>query len=209
MPRTKPADQRRDELLDAAEAAFIEHGITATTVDHITSGAGVAKGTFYLYFQSRADVVQAVQLRYGERFVRRLQGAIAGAGDDWSAKLDAVVEAGLDDHRDGRPLHDVLFVHAPPEPSDDLDDSVDRLVAVLRDLLDAGVAAGAYDVDDTSTTAMLLFNTLHGVYNPIWAGTPPADDTTIAAAAQALFRRTVGLAPSPSPAATRPKARRA
>jgi len=192
VSRTKPADERRDDLLDAAEAAFVEHGIAATTVGEITARAGVAKGTFYLYFESRADLVVAVQQRYGDRFVRRVAAAVAAAGDDWGAKLDALVAAGLADHREGRRLHDVLFVDAPPAaPEHDAD--ADRVVAVVRDVLEAGAAAGAFDVADTATTSALLFNTLHGVYNPFWAGVTPPDDDELVAAAQRLFRRTVGL----------------
>jgi AcrR family transcriptional regulator len=192
--RTKPADQRREELLDAAQASFLDRGIAATTVDHIAAGAGVAKGTFYLYFRSRVDVLTAVQRRYSDRFVDRLTEAIAAAGDDWGAKLDACVEAGLRDHQSERALHDVLFISSPPDPSPELDHALDDLIGVFRDLLAGGVAAGAYDVDDVDATAMLLFNTVHGVFNPIWIGTAPLDEGRLTAAARTLYRRTVGLA---------------
>jgi AcrR family transcriptional regulator len=189
--RTKPADQRREELLDAAQASFLERGIAATTVDHIAAGAGVAKGTFYLYFRSRADVLTAVQRRYGDRFVAQLVAAIAEAGDDWGAKLDGCVRVGLQNHQVERALHDVLFISAPPERGPELDHALDDLIGVFQRLLADGVAAGAYDVDDIDTTAVLLFNTLHGVFNPIWLGASPLDEDRLTAAARTLFRRTV------------------
>ncbi|MGE3620924.1 MAG: TetR/AcrR family transcriptional regulator [Acidimicrobiia bacterium] len=192
MARTKPPDQRREDLLDAAEAAFLAHGVAGTTVEDITTGAGVAKGTFYLHFRSRADVVRAVQVRYGERFVRRLEAAIAGAGDDWGAKLDGVVDAGFEDHRTSGALHDVIFVQ-PGAATEGLEHEVDDLVGVLRDLLDAGVAAGAFDVADTRATAMVLFNAVHGIYNPVWAGIGPVDEPALAAAARTVLRRAAGL----------------
>lgn len=191
--RTKPADQRREELLDSAEASFLERGISATTIDHVTQGAGVAKGTFYLYFRSRADVVAAVQRRYGERFAHQIQEALDAAGDDWGAKLDACVDTTLRDHQAGRALHDALFHDVPPDPSDELDEAVDDFVAVFRDLLSAGVAAGAYDVDDVDITAVLLVNTLHGIFDPLWVGSKPLDEVRLMATARRIFRRTVGL----------------
>lgn len=193
--RTKPADQRREELLDAAQASFLERGIAATTVDHIAAGAGVAKGTFYLYFRSRADVLTAVQRRYGDCFVAQLVAAIAEAGDDWGAKLDGCVRVGLQNHQVERALHDVLFISAPPERGAELDHALDDLVGVFQALLADGVAAGAYEVDDIDTTAVLLFNTLHGVFNPIWLGASPFDEDRLAAAARTLFRRTVNYHP--------------
>lgn len=207
MARTKPADERRDDLLDAAEAAFVEHGIAATTVTEITTRAGVAKGTFYLYFESRTDLVAAVQQRYGQRFVKRVTAALDAAGDDWTAKLDAFVRAGLADHREGQRLHDVLFADWTPSPEDHLHDA-DRIVAVLRELIEAGVAAGAYSIDDPATGAMLLFNTLHGVYDAFWIGTTPPDDDVLIDAAQQIFRRAVGLEAARPASPRRPAADR-
>src|SRR5690242_20267326 len=54
MPR--PADRRaKIELLRAAEAVFVEHGLSAAKVEDITARAGVSKGAFYLHFESKDD----------------------------------------------------------------------------------------------------------------------------------------------------------
>ena len=54
MPR--PADPRaKIELLRAAEAVFVEHGLSAAKVEDITARAGVSKGAFYLHFGSKDD----------------------------------------------------------------------------------------------------------------------------------------------------------
>ena len=54
MPR--PADRRaKIELLRAAEAVFVEHGLSAAKVEDITARAGVSKGAFYLHFESKED----------------------------------------------------------------------------------------------------------------------------------------------------------
>lgn len=196
MARTKPADERCDDLLNAAETAFVDNGVAATTVTEITTRAGVAKGTFYLYFDSKADLVAAVQRRYGERFIDRISDAIASAGDDWGAKLDAIVVAGLADESESRRLHDVLFADRPPtsgagESAGDA--QADVILAVVRDVLDAGVAAGAFRIADTTTTAMLLLNTLHGLYHRFWTEVTAPDAAILGAAARTLFRRAAGL----------------
>ena len=49
-------DARRQSLVDAARDLFAEKGYHATTVDDITRAAGVAKGTFYLYFGEKREV---------------------------------------------------------------------------------------------------------------------------------------------------------
>jgi AcrR family transcriptional regulator len=49
-------DERRAQLIVAAERVFGEKGYHAATLDDITRAAGVAKGTFYLYFQEKREI---------------------------------------------------------------------------------------------------------------------------------------------------------
>ncbi len=51
---------RRRELLEAAVSVFSEKGIASASVDDIVRAAGVAKGTFYLYFATKDDAINAV-----------------------------------------------------------------------------------------------------------------------------------------------------
>jgi AcrR family transcriptional regulator len=51
-----PRDQRHAELVAAAREVFSEKGYHAATVDDITRAAGVAKGTFYLYFDEKREI---------------------------------------------------------------------------------------------------------------------------------------------------------
>ena len=46
MARTKPAEQRRADLLAAGRELFLAKGVAATSLDEITSRAGVSKGLF-------------------------------------------------------------------------------------------------------------------------------------------------------------------
>lgn len=88
-PRTKPAEIRREELMDAAQALFLGKGFNETSVDEIVKGAGVAKGTYYVYFKTKDDVLAALR----ERFVARFQQRLRSSGEhhpphSWVARLD-------------------------------------------------------------------------------------------------------------------------
>lgn len=48
--------QKRDSLLNTAFHLFIKNGIPKTTISDIVKDAGVAKGTFYLYFKDKYDI---------------------------------------------------------------------------------------------------------------------------------------------------------
>src|SRR5271170_6340603 len=87
-PRTKPPEERRDELLNAAQRLFLKHGVGSTTIEQITSGAEVAKGTFYLYFSSKDDILAALRDRFGQGLLTRIKAAIANKqAEDWKGKL--------------------------------------------------------------------------------------------------------------------------
>ena len=47
---------KKDALLDAAFTLFTTKGINKTSISDIVSAAGVAKGTFYLYFVDKYDL---------------------------------------------------------------------------------------------------------------------------------------------------------
>ena len=56
-----PATRKRLRIIEAATAVFLKHGYRKASVDVIAREAGVAKGTVYLYFKSKAELlVQAV-----------------------------------------------------------------------------------------------------------------------------------------------------
>ncbi|MHC4915131.1 MAG: TetR/AcrR family transcriptional regulator [Planctomycetota bacterium] len=59
----KGYEQRRGELLDVAARLFHERGYGATPVSAIIKAAGVAKGTFYHYFDSKERLLDAIVLR--------------------------------------------------------------------------------------------------------------------------------------------------
>ena len=51
---------RRNELMQAGMILFSEKGYHNTKVSDIVRQAGVAQGTFYLYFDSKADLFKAL-----------------------------------------------------------------------------------------------------------------------------------------------------
>ena len=48
---------RRDQILDAAHGVFASRGFKEATVGHIADAAGIAKGTLYLYFKSKDEIL--------------------------------------------------------------------------------------------------------------------------------------------------------
>ena len=85
-PSPVPARQRRKqarpmELLDAALDLFVERGFAATRSEDVAARAGVSKGTLYLYYPSKEELLKAVishnvvnQIAEGSEIIRRFEG---------------------------------------------------------------------------------------------------------------------------------------
>ncbi len=59
-PRMRRKEARPSEILDAALDVFAEKGFAAARLDEIAARAGVSKGTLYLYFASKEELLKAV-----------------------------------------------------------------------------------------------------------------------------------------------------
>jgi AcrR family transcriptional regulator len=160
VARTKPAEERRADLLSAAETLFIRKGIEATSLDEITSAAGVSKGLFYSYFRSKDDIIAELQERFSVAVTDRINAAIAEQ-TDWGAKLDAVVQASFDVHEEMRDLHDALFHRSYPASQAGEGASGRRsqglIIEAISELVRAGHAAGAFEVSDPVTDTVMAF----------------------------------------------------
>lgn len=161
-PRTKPPEERRDELMNSAQRLFLKQGVEPTTIEQITSAAGVAKGTFYLYFSSKDDIRLALGERFAEAHLTKIEAAVGGQrADDWNGKLSAWAYAGVGFYLEFMRLHDVLF-YGPHSPTrEGLVDNI--IIDRLADMLRAGADAGAWWLDDPRFTAVFMFSGLHGV----------------------------------------------
>ena len=61
LPRwQRRADERPQELLDAALAVFVERGFAAARLEEVAKRAGVSKGTVYLYFSGKEELLKAL-----------------------------------------------------------------------------------------------------------------------------------------------------
>jgi TetR/AcrR family transcriptional regulator len=59
-PRQRRKEARPQELLDAALDLFVEKGFSATRSEEVAQRAGVSKGTLYLYYPSKEELLKEV-----------------------------------------------------------------------------------------------------------------------------------------------------
>ncbi len=74
-PPGRVRERTRALILDAAARVFARKGAGEAAIHEITAEAGLANGTFYNYFRTREDLLEATSVRLAER----LHGAIAAS----------------------------------------------------------------------------------------------------------------------------------
>ena len=92
--RTETETVRQEQILAAARKVFREKGYDGTTIADIVQAAGVAQGTFYLYFSSKRDAFLALSQQLDETAA----GTVAGAFDPtlpYEERLRALAKAGF------------------------------------------------------------------------------------------------------------------
>jgi len=90
--RTESEPVRREQLLKAARKVFRANGYDGSSVSEIVREAGVAQGTFYLYFPSKRDA--AVSLRDGlmETMAQEVIAAVK-SHTDFKGRLESLIGA--------------------------------------------------------------------------------------------------------------------
>lgn len=84
-PQTPRGEATRQRILDAAEAVFGEQGYYEASISEITQRAGVAQGTFYIYFHSKREIFAELVVDLGDR----LRAASRDASQDAPNRMAA------------------------------------------------------------------------------------------------------------------------
>ena len=77
---TEDKELRRHAILDAAEKLFLKHPERMASVSEVATAAGLAKGTVYLYFPSKEEMLLALHERHVAHFFRALMKKLAEPG---------------------------------------------------------------------------------------------------------------------------------
>jgi len=147
--RRRRKEARPGEILDAALDVFSAKGFSAARPDEIAARAGISKGTLYLYFPSKEELFKAM--------VRQTVLPNVGEMERWAAEFDgsatemfqgllARIARLFSTHRVGRmPKIIISEATAFPELAQFwIGEVVERAFAVMRSILDRGVAAGEF-----------------------------------------------------------------
>lgn len=164
-------DDRRQEILTAAEKVFDAHGYAAATMDAVAGEAGVSKGTLYNYFDGKAamfDELLALHVGPIDAEVARMVAQKRPAAERLRNLLDFWFTRVQDFRQIGRLVLEVFAMAAReqdnPQITRRLREMYDCCRGRVDQLLAEGVRNGEFRADlDTHTSASLILAIPDGI----------------------------------------------
>lgn len=181
-PKTRRGRETREKLLQAAEKEFGEKGFHDAAISSITQRAGVALGTFYVYFDSKEAIFRAL-VTYMGRLTRQWIASRIGESPDRLTAERRGISAFIDFVRSHSNLYQIVSeaqfvaVDAFREYYSVFSDAYRQN---LQDAADEGdIRAGDYEV---WAWALIGMNVFLGMRFAAWDDSRSSDDLAEAAA---------------------------
>jgi AcrR family transcriptional regulator len=199
MPRVrKDADVRRNELLDVVLSLCVSQGFESLSIEQITGAAGVAKGTFYYYFESKQDVLEQLVARFGEKRINFVDAEMKKVGGSALQKLRAMADVSTkawESPELGAAMPFLMSLY--DEQNYVVRQRVystwfERSRPLYTALVEQGAREGAFDVADPVATTDILLTIALDAANRVWEQSlrivdPAARTNYLVSAARASF----------------------
>ena len=169
--REREKEQRRSDIVDAAERTFFSKGIAIATMDDVAEAAELSKGTLYLYFRNKEDLYLAIILRA----ISVLQERFASAANSQTKgleKIEAIGRAYFSFYKDHPDYYNAMlfFESYIVDPDTDPGYGVEcanqsnKTFAICAAAVQAGIDDGTIRADvDPMKTALTLYGLSTGL----------------------------------------------
>ncbi|WP_139991813.1 TetR/AcrR family transcriptional regulator [Paenibacillus paridis] len=172
MRTLKEPEERKNEILDTAEALFHSKGYDKTTINDILKEIGIAKGTFYYYFKSKEEVMDAIVVRIVDSGVLAAKEIAANASLTVHEKFLYIMLAQKPASNSSKSqlietLHDVNNAQMHQKS---LSETVRKLTPILQEVTEQGIQEKLFAtpypreaIELLLVTAVTLFD--EGIFN--------------------------------------------
>lgn len=154
----KPETQRRRELIDAARELFLRKGYEQTSMADIARSAQVAPGTFYLYFRSKREVLEAIVREMSDELSNIVEGVVRRTDLNALEKLHTAMAQVIERMSQQQRLVQAIHLRSNLRiPSQLIDEYHPVVIPAIRSIIEQGVREGTMRVENPVMTADLLW----------------------------------------------------
>lgn len=193
MRISKKPDERKNEILDAAEMLFGTKGYSKTTINDILNEVGIAKGTFYYYFQSKEEVMDAIVGRYIEAGVEAAKAVVTAPGLTAHEKLLGILMAQKPDTGRKEQMIDQLHqINNAEMHQKSLVETILQLTPVLTEVIEQGIEEGVFQTAYPRETIEFLLVSSQFLFDEGIFEWEPHERLQKAAAFTSIMEKTLG-----------------
>jgi len=157
-------DNTRQHILETGLGIFAGKGFASVGLNELLKAAGVPKGSFYHYFESKEQYGQALLEDYFERYLGDIDSLFAAEAVSSHERLMRYWQRWLDKQCDECAEQKCLVVKLSAEVADlsdamrlTLRDGTDRIVDRVAAVIEAGIADASLPKLDARPTAQMLY----------------------------------------------------
>lgn len=146
MRIVKEADERKNEILDAADELFGRKGFDGTSTNDILEKVGIARGTLYYHFKSKEDIMDALIERYSIQLLNAAKEIAEDKNLPINERMLRVITALNINHDGGKEI--IEQIHRPQNALMHQKTQrviLDGVTPILAGIIKEGVEQGAFN----------------------------------------------------------------
>lgn len=161
--------EKRKKLLDSSYELFVEKGISNVSIAEICQKAGIAKGTFYLYFTSKEDIARALNRRISFTLMQKAYDEVNRNRKDTFADNVITMANFIIDyfHADTETLKMMRKDFIFPLTVDDFDNSTNPLMISLRQEISDYAGVSGYSNHEILFRLYSLLSMIAGICHSV------------------------------------------
>lgn len=187
----KSPEDRRADILRAGHQVFSTIGFTEAKISDITSAAEIAKGTFYLHFESKDHLLGAMWESYVDSFVATTE-LILAEGGAWWPTIDRLLSSLIEQAVSNAELHRIVYGSANAKALELCKESNARVVDLMCAFVTRGATAGAFQATDPDWAFRMIYHAADGLLDDLISGGGPIDTTQVTRSVLELAHRGLG-----------------
>ncbi|EHI98708.1 transcriptional regulator, TetR family [Clostridium sp. DL-VIII] len=163
----KDPEERKNDILKAAMELFKEKGYEKTAVSDIVKAAGIAQGTFYIYFKNKEDVFISVIENTREKIIEQLIDVQKRNDLNAVDKMNLIIRLEFDINRTDDDL--ILQLHLEKNSGIHLQfiiNTIHKLVPIYTSVIEQGVKEGLFDIQYPKEAAEYMLVATKFMFDP-------------------------------------------
>ena len=194
MRVTKDPAVRRQELVLAACELFKEKGFEQVSVSDIVQKVGVAQGTFYYYFKSKFDMLDAVVDHYAMESIEFMENVAGDQSMNATQKIQSIINYAL--KMDGCDRNFIEYLHSDENlitHQKFMARSYEMTIPIITGIVEEGIRDGLFHVRYSRETVEMMVYMYGHLHDSLALSDESEDNDRKMRATEDIFVRVLGV----------------